>query len=634
MCGIAGAFSVRPEPDLGDQLRRMTDAAAHRGPDDAGRVTFGPDGHGHPLAASESGPDGAWTGGLGHRRLSILDLSVQGHQPMADETGRHWLVFNGEIYNYLELRDELAAAGHRFRSRTDSEVILQAYLRWGADCVARFNGMWAFAIYDAVAGKLFCARDRFGIKPFYYVREPGRFAFASEIKQLLELPWVRRELNVARCADFFLWGFETHTDETFFRGIRSLPAAHVLEWSRDDLLRGGGEPRRFWTPAPAARLDERAAAERFRELLEDAVRLRLRSDVPVGVTLSGGLDSSSVTCLAGEQRRRAGATAPFDAFNVEFAGAGYSERTFAEAAAARAGGRMAILRPDPGDLARDWTRFLWHMEEPFGGLSYFSNYQIYRLIRERGIPVVLTGQGGDEVLLGYKRYRTYAAWFDLRAGRVGAALAEIWAARRHAGLSLSAQVGSGLYFSLPALRAARRRHLVRPIMRRDFLREQGGQVDQLRLSMQPRDRAAFQTGEIFRFQLPHLLRHEDRVSMAHSVESRLPFLDYRLLELVLGQPTPYLFRKGWSKYLLREAMEGTLPPEIQWRTDKMGYETPTGRWMAENRRTFDELFARHRDDPVVDAAGAARLFDQPGADARLLCAAASYLGWKETFGVA
>lgn len=634
MCGIAGAFSVRPEPELGGQLRRMTDAAAHRGPDDAGRVVFDPDGRVRRLAAAETGAGAYWTGGLGHRRLSILDLSAQGHQPMSDEMGRYWLVFNGEIYNYLELRDELAAAGYRFRSRTDSEVILQAYLRWGADCVARFNGMWAFAIYDAVAGTLFCARDRFGIKPFYYVQEPGRFAFASEIKQLLTLPWVRRELNVARGADFFLWGFETHTDDTFFRGIHSLPAAHVLEWSQEDLLRGRCKLRRYWSPVPAARLAEREAIGQFRDLLADSVRLRLRSDVPVGVTLSGGLDSASVTCLAGEQRRRDGANTPFDAFNVEFAGAGYSERGFAESAAARAGGRLLILRPDPGDLARDWERFLWHMEEPFGGLSYFSNYQIYRLIRERGIPVVLTGQGGDEILLGYKRYRTYEALFQFRSGHLGAALGEIWAARRHAGLSLSEQLQSGLYFSLPYLRAVRRRNLVQPILRRDFFREQGGQDDQLRLSMRLRDRADLQTSEIFRFQLPHLLRHEDRVSMAHSVESRLPFLDYRLLELVMGQPTRLLFREGWSKYLLREAMAGILPQEIQRRTDKMGYETPTGRWMAANRRMFDDLFARHRDDPVVDAAGAARLFDQPGADARLLCAAASYLGWKETFGVA
>jgi asparagine synthase (glutamine-hydrolysing) len=571
---------------------------------------------------------------LGHRRLSIIDLSRAGHQPMPDESGRYWIVFNGEIYNYVELRDELIGCGCAFRSRTDTEVVLQAFIHWGADCLPRFNGMWALAIYDRQKESLFCARDRFGIKPFYYAGAKGRFAFGSEIKQLVALAWVGAQTNRARLADFFLWGLENHTDETFFARVKSLPGSHYVELTRGDVERSRFEPRRYWTPLPGEALADGEAITAFRDLLSDSVRLRLRSDVPVGVTLSGGLDSSSIVCLAGEHKRCGREESPLDAFNVEFDGTGYSERRFAEAAAGRAGAHMIVLRPSQADLARDWVRFVWHMEEPFGGLSYFSNFQIYRLIREHGIPVVLNGQGGDELLLGYERYRTYDTLFKLKAMQLLAALKEMMAARRHANMSLRMQLGYGLYFSLPMLRAARRRRLVGPILNADFFREHSGDTGHLRRTMLHKSRLALQRSELFQYQLPQLLRHDDSVSMAHSIETRLPFLDYRLSEFIMGQPSSLLLRDGWSKYILRQAMEGVLPAEVQRRTDKMGYDTPTGKLIRHNRDTFLPLLARHRDDPVLDVSAIERRFESQGFDERLLCSAVSYLSWKETFAVA
>ena len=614
-------------------MRAMTSMIAHRGPDDEGQRCFGPPGPRNGQGGGGTDDPGAWTAVLGHRRLSIIDLSAAGHQPMGDATGRYWIVYNGEVYNYIELRDELMSRGCSFRSSTDSEVVLQAFIHWGPGCLRRFNGMWAFAIYDAADGRLFCARDRFGIKPFNYACDLGCFAFGSEVKQLLALPWVGSQANHARLADFFLWGLENHTEETFFARVRALPASHYLELTRDDLANGHVEPRRYWAPSPVGDLGEARSFEAFRDLLSDSVRLRLRSDVPLGVTLSGGLDSSSVACLVGRLRQTGDGAAPFNAFNVEFGGAGYSERGFAEAAAGKAGAKIIVLRPNPADLARDWERFVWHMEQPFGALSYLSNFQIYRLIRENGIPVVLSGQGGDELLLGYERYRTYDAIFNFKAMRPLTALSEVVAARRHANMPLGVQLRYGLYFSLPYLRAIRRRRLVRPILNREFFLEYAGATKHLRCSMSVKDRDVLQEREMFHYQLPHLLHHEDRMSMAHSIEARLPFLDYRLLDLVLGQPTSLLFRDGWSKYLLRQAMDGILPVEIQRRPDKMGYDTPTGRLIRQNRERFLPLLARHRGDRVLDVPSLERLSQADGFDERLLCSAVSYLSWKEAFRV-
>ena len=633
MCGIAGILSLEPQSSLQVNLTGMTSLVAHRGPDDEGLVLFGTNRVWSKINRRNDIIEGSWFAGLGHRRLSIIDLTPAGHQPMSDVTGRYWIVYNGEVYNYIEVRAELLKLGRTFQSKTDSEVLLQAFIEWGPDCLCRFNGMWAFAIYDCHTESLFCARDRYGIKPFYYTLNNGHFAFASEIKQLLSLPWVGSEGNRDRFADFFLWGIETHTDETFFSQVKSLPGSHYLYISRADLGRSDLDQHRYWHPSPVDAMSDKHAIEAFRDLLSDSVSLRLRSDVPLGITLSGGLDSSSVVCLAGDQNRIDGNMSHLNAFNVEFEGAGYSERHFAEAAANKAGAQTIVLRPGQADLARDWNRFVWHMEEPFTGLTYFSNFQIYRLIRENNIPVVLSGQGGDELLLGYERYRAYDALFKLRTFQPVKAFHEIMDARNHANMPLKMQLEYGLYFSFPLLRAIRRRHLVKPILNRAFFYEHEGKTEHLRLSMIHKDRHFLQQSELFHYQLPHLLKNEDRVSMAHSVETRLPFLDYRLLELILGQSTDILFRDGWSKYILRQAMEGIIPVEVQKRTDKMGFETPTRMLIQQNSRLFLSLLARHRDDKVLNVPFIERIFESDHVDQRLLCAVVSYLSWKETFKV-
>ena len=629
MCGILGIIDLSAPIDFLQRLSEMAEVAAHRGPDDKGIVLFNKQ-KVLEVLGYETAIQG-WITGLGHRRLSIIDLSSAGHQPMSDASKRYWIVYNGEIYNYVELKRELETAGYIFKSDTDTEVVLYAFIEWGPDCLSRFNGMWAISIYDRKNHTLFCARDRFGIKPFYYVLKSNRFAFASEIKQLLTLNWVNREANRARLADFLFWGLETHTNETFFSNIFSLPAAHYILLSQNDLLKGKINPKQFWSPEPAEFTDESSAINAFRDTLSNAVNLRLRSDVPIGITLSGGLDSSAVTCLAGRHKKKHKDQTPLKTFNVEFSDSGFSERRFAEVVAHQSGAENTVLQPLSNDLARDWQRFIWHMEEPFSSLSFFSNYQIYQLIKTYKIPVVLSGQGGDELLLGYERYRTYDTLFKLKALRPLEAFTNMIESCRYGNMSFSKQVSYGLYFSLPWFRGIRRRHLVRPVLSNDFNHEFGRKSDHLFKSMLHKNRHSLQISELFHYQLPHLLRHEDRVSMAHSIETRLPFLDYRLLDIVLGLPMNLFFRKGWSKFLLRKAMTGMLPEVITSRTDKMGYDTPTGRLIRHNKDVFQSLFIRHRNDNILNISAIEKKLESGRLDERILCAAVTYLSWKETF---
>jgi len=630
VCGIAGIVNTEAGPLAGD-LAAMTRLASHRGPDDEGMVLFAADRFEvvPPAGAREAG----WNAGLGHRRLSIIDLSPGGHQPMGDPTGRFWIVLNGEIYNYLELRAELAAAGCAFRSRSDTEVVLAAFILWGESCLERMNGMWAFAVYDRERARLFCARDRFGVKPFYYQASPGRFRFASEVKQLLSGGPERPVADPAAFADFALWGFQDHEEGTFVRGIRALPGGHCLRMGREEVALSRVEPHRYWKPSPEGALDLTQSAHRFRELLTDSVRLRLRSDVPVGITLSGGLDSSSVTCLAAELRHGEGASPP-QAFSAIFPDPKYSEEDFARAVADRAGVDRVLIEPGAPQLARDWPSFVRAMDEPFQTLSFYANWKVYQKIREHGVPVILNGQGGDELLLGYERYRVPLFLHLLKGGRIPTLLSELWRGRTRANMGLTKQLAYTVYFLLPRIRAGRRLRLVRPYLKREIL-EYGRRHRQILAEASiARPWPDFLVREFERYQLQHLLHHEDRVSMHFSVEARNPFLDYRLFNFVIGQDIRTHLRDGWSKALLREAMRGVLPESVRARTDKMGFDTPTGRLLRENETFFLGLLSRHEDDPFVDVAALRRGLSQGGAEENVLCSLLSYLSWKETFDVA
>lgn len=555
MCGIAGLALTLPDGESRERIRRMLDAVAHRGPDSQGIFVDGP-------------------AALGHRRLSIVDLTDAGAQPMSSEGGELVITYNGEIYNHLELRAELEAFGHRFRSHSDTEVILAAYAQWGPQCVARFNGMWAFAIWDRRSRRLFCSRDRFGVKPFYFLPVGDGFVFGSEIRQLL--PWMgQRRANQQRVLDFLLTGAADHTDGTFFAGVRKLPAGHNMVWCADG---GRLETQRYYRLErrdDVTRLSVDDAVSAYGALLEDAVRLRLRSDVPVGTCLSGGLDSSSVAALAAPLfRGQAGHR--FSAITAISEQEDNSEEGYAKQVVDASDLEWLRVRPSYDDLRTQLDAVVNTQEEPFGSTSIVMQYAVMQQARSCAIPVLLDGQGGDETLLGYPKY--VAAYLASRWRDEG--MTGLFGAMKAAG-SNNASWSFGrvlMYLAGSRLAGLRYQH---HCWEHRYLAEFPPLPAHLRQFADACfDDFELQRLEIERTNLPVLLRYEDKNSMAHSVETRLPFLDYRLVELSLSLPGSLKIREGWSKWILRRAMSDRLPREIAWRRNKLGFEAPERTWQA------------------------------------------------------
>ncbi|HET7463588.1 MAG TPA: asparagine synthase (glutamine-hydrolyzing) [Longimicrobium sp.] len=610
MCGfsalVGGAGDISPA-----LARAMTRAVRHRGPDDEGYVLFGGDAAPAPLGGPDTpadcfaapipyapGPDTAAPerayAALGHRRLSILDLSPAGHQPMSAAGGRHWLVFNGEVYNYLELRDELKARGHRFTTDGDTEVVLAAYREWGAECLHHFNGMFAFALVDLERRVLFAARDRFGVKPLYYWVSPaGLLAMGSEIKQFATLPGWTAALNGQRAYDFLNWRVTDHTPETLFAGVRQLRGGECVEIPLDGVMRGeplpyrpgGTLPARRWYRLRAAEFEgsfEEAAA-RFGELLLDSVGLRLRADVPVGSCLSGGLDSSAIVCAMDLLLRRGGGGVQ-KTFSACARQDRYDERRWVEQVVRHTGVEPHYVYPGMEGAFDELPCLTWHQDEPFGSTSIYAQWNVFRLARQNGVTVMLDGQGADEQLAGYHTFFGPLFAGLLLRGRWRALAHEVGAAGRVHGYTAAAAARMMAPVLVPApLRRAARRLAGRTAMAPDWL-------DLELLGARPSDPLAdrgasaadmrgLSRAQLTATNLQMLLHWEDRDSMAHSIESRVPFLDYRLVEFVLGLPDRYKISGGVTKRVLRESMRGLLPEPVRTRMDKMGFVTPEEHWM-------------------------------------------------------
>ncbi len=550
MCGIAGILSLdggEVDPAL---LSEMSGRIRHRGPDGSGTWIEGPV-------------------GLAHRRLAIIDLSGAAEQPMTNEDGTLHLVYNGEIYNFIELREELAGKGHTFRSGSDTEVILHAYEQWGRNCLKRFVGMWAFALWDAARGELFCARDRFGIKPFYYARAGGTILFASEIKALLAHPEVGRRPDDPLLMAFLAWGVLDHTGGTIFEGVSQLPPAHRITFSRT----GGETLERYWdldmNPEPGRpwpEEDERVAGT-LRDLLTDAVRIHLRSDVPVGTCLSGGIDSSTLAMEINRLIRAGGAGSVGDrqkTFSIVFPDPRFNEEEFIDEVAAAAEVDAQKKTLSPGDVLQDLPGILAVQDEPFGSLSIAAQYRVMGLA-SRSVKVVLDGQGADEQLGGYLAYQGSYLLGLLHGLHLTAALSELAGSGRH----------HGGFFP-----GALRQILVRR-GRRSLLRGEIPAVSRYTGSL-----GEVLKREILSTNLPALLHWEDRNSMAFSIESRVPFLDHRLAEFLGALPLRQKIRAGVTKFVLRKAVKGLVPEAVRCRMDKMGFVTPEEAWMREGLRPF------------------------------------------------
>jgi asparagine synthase (glutamine-hydrolysing) len=573
MCGLAGVVDLERPPDRA-ATERMLDELAHRGPD--GRGVFAADGV-----------------CLGHLRLAILDLSDAGLQPMQD--GELQLLHNGEIYNYIELRDELRAHGHRFSTGTDSEVILAAYREWGEDCVERFNGMWAFVIWDASRRTLFCSRDRLGVKPFYYRLDGDRLAFASE-------PWplARGRANLGPVRAYLEHGYLDQGEDTFFDGVLRLLPGHSLTFGP-----GGLRRRRYWSLEPSEPPADPVAA--VRETFLDAVRLQLRSDVPVGTCLSGGIDSSAIAVAvahAGHEHQKT--------VTAYFEDAGFDERPYARAVVERTGAEAHWVTFDADDLVNDLPAIVGAQGEPFGSTSICAGWYVMREARSAGLTVMLDGQGGDEILAGYRASFGYRLSDLLREGRLAEATREL-----RAFASVHGPRWAGVALATPHVPervrlAARSRlrgsaTLVAAGLREAGMPENGSGAlfpDRLRRQLQLL---------LTRRGLPELLRYEDRNSMAHSLEARVPLLDHRLVELAFSLPGDELIRRGETKSVLRRALADLLPPAVAARRDKLGFVTPEARFLRGALGGLAaDVFASQsfRERGLVDAGAAVRRLER------------------------
>ncbi len=608
MCGIAGIIRLKKDYNLSEAIQRMVDTIHHRGPDGEGTMVEG---------------DVA----LGHRRLAIIDLSDQSAQPMTNKSKTLTIVYNGEIYNYVELREELRSIGREFATTSDTEVLLQAYDEWGTDCVGKLNGMWSFAILDRRKRRLFCSRDRFGEKPFYYTHTKNGFLISSEIRQIL--PEIDRVAgNVDLLKRFLLGVVGDDLQEAFFEGIHKLPGGHNLEY---DLERNSVSVWRYYQIAFNTDLyqaDFQENQAQFFELLQDAIRIRMRSDVPVGTCLSGGLDSSSIATLAA-QLYNAQTDQKFKAITACSTEPQNDESSYASEVVQNSGLDWIRTKPDYDGFTKSIDDVVRTQEEPFGSASIVMQYFVMQAAAKNGVRVLLDGQGGDEVLMGYERY--FIPYFRelISKGNLTRAFLEIMdMTRNNSVMSISSFLKYAVYFSSASIREQRIKH------RTSFLREMPASIAEIKnYAKAAKSVSTLQRYEVETSNLPPLLRFEDKNAMRFSVETRLPLLDYRIVELGCSIPVHHKIKNGWTKYILRESIRHHLPDDIVWRKNKIGFAAPQRTWMKNYRDKMLEIITEsellrelvHMDSLVHDG------FNIDSASFWRLYAVAS---WEANFSVA
>ena len=628
MCGIAGAVWTDADKAVERQtLQRMIDVLRHRGPDDEGVFVEGQgsgvrdqweENEGWALqcpveaetAALTPGPSPKGRGeirspgvALGHRRLSIIDVAG-GHQPLANEDGSVWTVFNGEIYNFPELRRRLEQSGHRFRTGCDTEVLVHLYEDEGPEMVASLRGMFAFAVWDARRRRLLLARDRLGQKPLVYRHEPGRLLFASELKSLLQVPGVPREIDPQALNDYLTYQYVPHP-RTIFRGIAKLPPGHLAVYENDRL-----EVRPYWQPDFNAEDDRprEEYARELRELLTAAVEMRLQSEVPLGAFLSGGIDSTIIVGLMSQLMKE-----PVRSFSIGFPVGEFDETSYARQAAERFGTihREFQVRPDAMEVL---PRLVWHYDEPFADSSAVPTWYVSQLTRQQ-VTVALSGDGGDELFMGYPRY--LAVWLAGMFDRMPGALRRMAAGRYWQRLPGGVRQKSlrrrfkrfAEMLDMPPARRYLEWIAIFGQSRRDALYDAGfsaqlsgeDPLDFLDAALARSDRrdrlTAFSLADLVTYLPGDLMTKVDIASMAHGLECRQPFLDHRVVELAARMPRRLKFRRGQGKLILRETFRDLLPESIR-RRPKMGFGVPLDHWFRDELRDYTReiLFDRRTVD--------------------------------------
>jgi asparagine synthase (glutamine-hydrolysing) len=558
MCGILG-FLGAPGALPESAWAAAGLVQAHRGPDDRGSVSLN-------LCGRELR--------LAHQRLSIIDLSAAGHQPMGDSTGLGWIVFNGEIYNYPELREELIRAGRPLGASGDTGVLLNALAQWGARAaVERLNGMWSFAWLEPGGRRLWLARDRAGEKPLYWTRDERGLYFASEVKTLLTLTGRRRTIDAQAVGQFLVQSIVDCGQGSFFSGIEQIPAATL---AAVDLTDPSPVPRpiRYWQPRVREQGPKTALPQRIADLREtflDAVRLRLRSDVPVGILLSGGLDSSAIAAAA---HRVVGPHADLHLLSAVSADRRFDESTHIDRVAAALGRPVTRVSLDGvvsgQSLIAELEQATWYNDAPIGSLSNLAHRRLMASARGLGVTVLLSGQGADELLCGYKKYLGFYLQQLMREGRAVMAMRVAWQFWRNGTVLNQFNLAEAKRY-LPAWLRPRQLDLRGPALREFKPLAMG-----LAAGADVRER---QAADLATFSIPVLTHFEDRMSMSEGREIRLPFLDPRLIDQLIAAPAALKLHHGWTKYLMRRAVEPWLPPEIVWRKDKQGFVNPESEWL-------------------------------------------------------
>ncbi|MGZ3690504.1 MAG: asparagine synthase (glutamine-hydrolyzing) [Pseudobdellovibrio sp.] len=573
MCGIAAI--IGPNIQNRENIKKMIDSAIHRGPDGEGFF--------HEDFIS-----------LGHRRLAIIDLEASSNQPM--QYKHLWIVYNGEVFNYIELRSELIQLGHKFKTQSDTEVILAAYLEWGKSSLDRLNGMFSFVIYNTESKSLFAARDRFGIKPFYYWQNNSQIFIASEIKQFSTLPAWKAQLNWQMAFDFLNHSLLDHTENTLFKNVFQLRPGHYFEI---DLTQTAPEARpQQWYNLSSHKNNpqKKSSPQDFLNLLKDSIKLRQRSDVSVGSCLSGGLDSSGIVCLLNENLKYSGAQEKQKTFSACSDVSQFDEKKFIDVVVEKTGVDAHYTYPSPEDLFKVLEKLTWHQDEPFGSTSIFAQWCVFELAAKNQVKVMLDGQGADEEMGGYhsffgiywsqlfKNFKWLTLFKELKAAH-----------RKHSYsyLSIVKMIAVVLTppFLVPLFKKLDGRNTHSYFHFPANLRQTSPhRILNSKASMQEHSLSLVTSTN-----LQMLLHWEDRNSMAHSIEARVPFLDYRIVEFCLNLSDEQKIKEATTKVILREALAGSLPERIKNRQDKLGFVTPEVIWM---KQRLPQQFRKALEDAV------------------------------------
>ncbi|MBD2297077.1 asparagine synthase (glutamine-hydrolyzing) [Nostoc sp. FACHB-190] len=590
MCGIGGIVSFHTSEINLQILTGMSASLKLRGPDDLGFLGWS----GKTPVQISRNPE-VLRGSricLFHRRLSILDLTSAGWQPMATPNGRYYIVFNGEIYNYLELQTQLQALGYKFQSHSDTEVLLAAYAQWGVKALTQLVGMFAFAILDTWENTLFLARDFFGIKPLYYTYWQDGIAFASEIKALLQIPGVNRDVNHQRLYDYLYSGLTDYGGETLFANIKQLPSSHFLKISLDKPQHP--EISCYWQLDINQNLDITLteAKAHLRHLFLENIQLHLRSDVPIGAALSGGIDSSAIVMA---MRHLQGEKLQLHTFSYIASDPNLSEEQWIDTVTGAGATVVHKVQPSPEELVTDLNKLIELQDEPFGSTSIYAQYRLFQMAKAANIKVMLDGQGADELLGGYRPYLAARLASLLRQGQWGSANQFLQKATKLSNTNHQKLILRALGLLLPSSLQAS----IRQLIKKDVIPNWLSRDWFIKHELIPKTYQSKQCPEILRAELhqaliksslPMLLRYEDRNSMAHSIESRVPFLTPALVNFVFALPEEFIIANdGTSKAIFRQAMRGIVPDTILDRKDKIGFATPEKHWLKILRPWVDDV---------------------------------------------